>query len=479
MRNLFCLILLFVFAVPCAFAQKPLINAVRKQAEKVGIKASKRDLQELEKRFALLSKDPSRTSMERVSMLLNNRVAPGPQRDELEELFRSGQYAQAQAQVHLWLTGEELVKEPAVKTREEIREKFVNRFLSFDLYKGAELKQAVLFLQAGRQSKLLTSLEHQNILWSLSRMDFRNANYIVTRNNKAIIRGAIHKPQYEKSLLQLSKMYEWEDLHSRPLEVPPVDQVSRREAIRHVLGPLAGGKKKPWPVHKAYYEQLPPWRQQELDAQIDQMEITISQRAAQASVQNKGHLEKHKFSAVFARFVTGKVRSSWTVMMLLYSPYVSEATRRATEDAFVSEISFGQALKVAEKLFMEYSHNVKKGALVSPTVQTEVLDPLYELKEYLAQNRQWPQEETPLFARLQQLEQVPNLEGAKLLIKRLKEQDPPEKTFYVLLQDYIAQHGQLPPSSSSLYHAVQRYKKIPGPYQQRFQEIFEKYRSIK
>lgn len=473
------LILLFVFAVPFAFAQKPLVNAVRKQAEKVGLKASKRDLQELEKRFAILCKDPSRTSMERVSMLLKNRVEKSPQRDELEALFLSGQYAQAQAQVHLWLTGEELVEKPARQTQEEIRESFVNRFLSFDLYKGEELKQAVLLLQAGRQSKLVTSLEYQNILWSLSQLDFRNVKNIINRSGKAVIRGAIHKPQHEKALLQLSKMYEWEDLHSRPLEVPPVDQVSRREAIRHVLGPLAGGKKQPLSAHQAYYEQLPPWRQQELDGQIDQMEQLIKQRVAQASVQNKDHLEKNHFSAVFARFVTGKVRTSYTVIKVLYSPYVSEEVRRKTESALSGALSFGQALKTAEVLFSEYSKNFEKGQMVAPHIQTQVLNPFYELQDYLSKHRQWPQEGSSLFIRLQELELQPGLKGAQLMLTRLKQQSPPEKAVYDLLQQYVVQHHRLPPSTSSLYHSMQRYKKIPGPYQQLFQDLFEKYRVAK
>lgn len=479
MKNLFCLILLFVFFAPCAFAQKPLINAVREQAEKVGLKASKRDLQELEKRFAILCKDPSRTSMERVSMLLKNRVEKSPQRDELEALFLAGQYAQAQARVHWWLTGEELVEKPARQTQEQIRESFVNRFLSFDLYKGEELKQAVHLLQAGRQSKLVTSLEYQNILWSLSQLDFRNVNNIVSRSGKAVIRGAIHKPQYEKALLQLSKMYEWKDLHSRPLAVPPVDQVSRREAIRHVLGPLAGGKKQPLSAHQAYYEQLPPWRQQELDGQIDQMEQLIKQRVAQASVQNKDHLEKHHFSAVFARFVTGKVRSSYTVMKVLYSPYVSEETRRITESALSGNLSFGQALKTGENLFTEYAQNFEKGQIVCPDIQTQVLNPLYELQDCLAKNRQWPQEGSALFIRLQELETVPKLVGAQLLMKRLKHQELPEKAVYVALLDYVTQHGHLPKASSSMYQSMQRYKKLPGPYQQLFLELFEKYRMVK
>ena len=479
MRNLIGLILLLVLAVPFAFAQKPLVNAVRKQAEKVGLKASKRDLQELEKRFAILCKDPSRTSMERVSMLLKNRVEKSPQRDELEELFLSGQYAQAQARVHWWLTGEELVEKPARQTQEQIRESFVNRFLSFDLYKGEELKQAVHLLQAGRQSKLVTSLEYQNILWSLSQLDFRNVNNIVSRSGKAVIRGAIHKPQYEKALLQLSKMYEWEDLHSRPLAVPPVDQVSRREAIRQVLGPLAGGKKQPLSAHQAYYEQLPPWRQQELDGQIDQMEQLIKQRVAQASVQNKGHLEKHHFSAVFARFVTGKVRTSYTVIKVLYSPYVSEESRRKTESALSGMLSFGQALKTGETLFTEYAQNFEKGQIVCPDIQTQVLSPFYELQDYLSKHRQWPQEGSSLFTRLQELELQPGLKGAQLMLTRLKQQSPPEKAVYDLLQQYVAQHHRLPPSTSSLYHSMQRYKKIPGPYQQGFQDLFEKYRVAK
>lgn len=479
MKNLFCLILLFVFFAPCAFAQKPLINAVREQAEKVGLKASKRDLQELEKRFAILCKDPSRTSMERVSMLLKNRVEKSPQRDELEELFRSGQYAQAQAKVHLWLTGEELVEKPARPTQEQIRENFVKRFLSFDLYKGAELKQAVLFLQAGRQSKLLSSLEYQNVLWSLSVLDFRNAENILVRSHKSIMRSAFHKSQYEKAFLQLSKMYEWEDLHSRPLAVPPVDQVSRREAIRQVLGPLSGGKKQPLSAHQAYYEQLPPWRQQELDRQIDQMEQVIKLRAEESSMQNKYCMDKQHFASVFARFASGKIRASYTIIQLLYSPYVSEEVRLATEKALEQSLPFAQNIKVGEALFAEYFQNLGKEKIVSPHIQTQVLDPLYELRDYLAKNRQWPQEGSALFIRLQELETVPKLVGAQLLMKRLKHQELPEKAVYVALLDYVTQHGHLPKASSSMYQSMQRYKKLPGPYQQLFLELFEKYRMVK
>ena len=100
-----------------------------------------------------------------------------------------------------------------------------------------------------------------------------------------------------------------------------------------------------------------------------------------------------------------------------------------------------------------------------------------ELDNFLSKNRQWPQEGVDLFPRLQELETAPGLEGAKLMIKRLKQQQQklPEKEIYISLQNYIAQHGKLPRSTSSLYHAIMRYKKIPGPYRESFRKLFEKY----
>ena len=481
MKRLLCSILLILFVCPFAAAQKKIITAVTKQAETLGLKASQRDLQELEKRFALLIKEPSRTSMERVSMLLSNRVGPSLERDELEALFRAGQYQQAQAKVHLWRTGEELSQQAAPKTRDEFREKFVNRFLQFDLYKGAELKQAVLWLQAGHKARLINIQEYRNAMWSLSRLDYRNVQLILTQSNKAVLHSSIHKLQYEKSQLQLAKMYEWEDLHSRRLNIPPVEDVSRREAIRQVLGPLVRGKKQPLSTQQAYYEQLPPWKQQQLDTQIDQMEAIITQRVTAVSAQHKRQKDKQRFSMVFARFISGNSRSSWTVIKVLYSPYVSAETRQEAEKAFAQGVSYGQAIKAGDVLFAQYAQNLDNHIMPSPNMQARVLDPMNELDEYLNKNRQWPQEGSDLFARLQYLETAPGLDGAKLMIKRLKQhlQEMPESKAYASLQQYIAQYGKMPPATSPLYHAVLRYKRIPGPYRERFQTLFEKYRNTK
>lgn len=114
-------------------------------------------------------------------------------------------------------------------------------------------------------------------------------------------------------------------------------------------------------------------------------------------------------------------------------------------------------------------------------MQARVLDPMNELDEYLSKNRQWPQDGSDLFARLQYLETAPGLDGAKLMIKRLKQhlQEMPESKAYASLQQYIAQYGKMPPATSPLYHAVLRYKRIPGPYRERFQTLFEKYRNTK
>lgn len=480
MKKIFYGFLLVLFVFSYSFAQKNVIKTFCKKAESFGVKATERDLKELEKRFIILRKEPNPTSLARVDLLLKYRVEPGPQRDALEDLFRCGKYLQAQAKVHMWLTGEDLFKQPAPVKPRSRRAEFAARFLEFDLSKGPELKKAVLFLQAGWQAKLLNLNEYRNIIWSLSRLDFRNAEYILTRNGKAILHHTIPQPQCEKAQLQLAKMYEWEDLNPRPMEIPPLDNISRREAIRQVLGPLAGGKKKPLSVHQAYYEQLPPWRQQELDAQIDQMEQTIAQRVLQANASNKGHMDKRHFSFVFARFVTGVVNSSWTVMQVLYSPYVSGPARRAAEKALSGGLSYGEEVIAGVALYEEYSQNLDKNLVVSPEMQ-QVLGPLQELDEYLAKNRQWPQEGSALFVRLQELETAPDLDGAKLMIKRLKQkqQKLPEKEIYVSLQNYIAQHGKLPPSTSSLYHALMRYKKIPGPYRERFLKLFEKYHYMK
>lgn len=475
-KKLFYGILFVLFVSSLSFAQKTVIKSFCKNAESFGVKATERDLQELEKRFILLRKDPSPTSLQRVSVLLKNRVEPGPQRDELESLFSSGKYLQAQAKVHMWLTGEDLFNPPAPVKPKTRREEFASCFLGFDLSKGAELQKAVSFLHAGWQTRLLNVKEYRNIIWSLSRMDFRNAEYILTRNDKAVLHHTIPLPQYERAQLQLAKMYEWEDLNPRPMEIPPLDNVSRREAVRQVLGPLSGGKKKPLSVHQAYYEQLPPWRQQELDAQIDQMEKIIAQRALQASSSNKGHMDKRRFSLALASFVTGKVNSSWTVMQVLYSPYVSASARLAAEKALSSNLSYWEGVKAGEYLYEDYSKNLEKNLVVSPEMQ-RVQELFQELDNYLSKNRQWPQEGVDLFPRLQELETAPGLEGAKLMIKRLKQQQQklPEKEIYISLQNYIAQHGKLPPSTSSLYHAIMRYKKIPGPYRESFRKLFEKY----
>lgn len=478
-KLIYCILLLFLF-FPCAFAQKPIIKSLCKQAESLGIKASERDLKELEKRFAKLSQNPTRTSLERTSFLLDKKIAPCPQRAEVEELFRAGEYAQAQAKVQAWLRGGQSGFHAVYTRPKNRREEFVARFLSFDLYQGPELEKAVLFLQAGRDKKIITKNEYRNVIWSLSRLDFRNAQAVLTEKEKAVMHQNIPPAQVERSEARLAQMYAWKDLHSRVLDLPPVEEISRREAIRQVLGPFSGGKKQPLAVHKAYYEQLPPWRQQELDGQINQMEAIIAQRREQISVQNKNQLDKRYFAAVFARFVAGRARTSWSVMKVLYSPYVSDEARRQVEESLAGGLSFSQGLKDGTALYKEYAQNMNQSLKVAPEIEEQVLLPLLELEIYLSKNRQWPQEGSVLFARLQELESS-SWQGAKLMLQRLKQQQqqPPEKPFYEALQKYVAQNDKMPPHDSALYRALMRYKKLPGPYQEGFIKIYEQYRPAK
>lgn len=478
-KLIYGILLLFLF-YPCAWAQKPLIKSVCKQAESLGIKASERDLKELEKRFAKLSQHPTRTSLERTSFLLDKKIAPSPQRSELEALFRAGEYTQAQAKVREWLRGGESEPQVVRTQPKNRREEFVDRFLNFDLYKGPELEKAVLFLQAGQDKKLITKTEYRNVMWSLSQLDFCNAQAILTEKEKAVIHPNIPPAQVERSKERLAQMYAWKDLHSQVLKVPGVEETSRREAIRQVLGPLSGGKKQPLAVHKAYYEQLPPWRQQELDGQINQMEAIIAQRREQISAQNKDQLDKRYFSSVFARFVSGRARTSWSVMKVLYSPYVSATARREVEEAVAGGLSFSQGLKTGTALYLEYAQNMNQALKVSPEIKDQVLLPLLELEVYLSKNRQWPPEGSALFARLQELESS-HWHGAKLMLKRLKQQQqqPPEKAFFEALQNYVAQNNKMPPHDSALYRALMRYKRLPGPYQEGFIKIYEQYRPSK
>lgn len=481
MKKLFLFCLLFSFICPAAFAQKAVVGAISKRAE-MHAKAAEKDLLELEKRFAKLRRFRSCTDMQKVSALLAKRIPEGPQRDELNQLFRSGQYAQAQSLVHVWLKGEPLPEVPAPAVKHiSSRADFTRRFLQLDVYQGQELKQAVDLLTSARKEGLFNETEYRNLLWSLAHFDMRNVEYLLTFDEKAIIRHGIPLPQREKSLQMLSQMYERENLHPDLLTIPPVENVSRREAIRRVLGPLSGGKKKSLSVYKEYYDRLPLWRQQELNARIDRMENLFLQRAAAASVNNRQQLDKNRFSHSFANFVTGKTTASWTVVEVLYSEYVSEPARQKAQQALSENLPYGMQLHVGEDLYQEYAKNFAAGQVQSPGVSKQVLKPLLKLKEHLSKYRQWPQEGTTLFLQIQTLEKSPNMQGAQLLIKRLKQQQQqlPGKNLYALLVDYTSAHGKLPPSSSSLYHAAQYYKKLPGPYRKLFHELFEKYRRNK
>ncbi len=482
MKKLFIFCVLFSFIYPAAFAQKAVVGAISKRAEMYGVKAGEKDLLELERRFAKLRRFRSCTDLQKVSALLVRRVPDSPQRDELNQLFRSGQYAQAQSLVHTWLTGEPLpeLSAPAVK-HVSSRAEVARRFLQFDLYKGPQLKQAVDLLTAFRQEGLFSENEYRNLLLSLSRLDMQNVERILTFNSNAVLHRGINQPQYEKSLARLSQMYTWEDLHSKQLALPAMEDISRREAIRQVLGPLAGGKKQPLTVQKGYYDALPPWQQQELDSRIAQMEEVFLQRAAQSSSANRHKQAARRFAHAFASFASGRIVASWSVMEILYSEYVSEPARQAAQQAFAGNLSYGAQMQAGEALYEDYAKHSASAQVQSPRVQQDVLSPLWKLKEYIYQNRQWPQEGTELFSQIQALEQAPHRQGAQLMIKRLKQQQQqlPEKTLYALLLDYTNQYGTLPPSTSSLYHSMQIYKKLQGPYKERFQELFDKYHKKK
>ena len=449
MKKLSCFILLLLVVCPAVFAQKPVIGAVSKKLASSGVKAAEKDLLELEKRFAKLRGFRSCKDLQRVSFLLLKRFPASPQRDELDALFRSGRYAQAQSLVHGWLTGEELALSESSPTKDISSRRDLNQqFLKFDLYDGADLQQAVAFLNGAVQENLLTQNEYRNILWSLSKLDFSNARNILARNDKAFLYQRISTAQHNKNLTVLSQMYKWNDLHPEQMLLPAPEETVRREAVRRVMGSVYGGPQQPLEVYKQHYDKLFPWQQQEISQRIDQMEKTLSSRLAQLSVKRKKEGVRSGFGQSFKAFAEGEAFISWKTIKVLYSPYVSAGARREAEQALGENVSAAEKYQAGLALYDHY-----------------------------ASNRQWPQEGSALYSKLRTLQDNPDFPAANLLVRRLQQQQEslPEKGLYARLLDYISRYGKYPPSSSSLYSVSNYYKTIPGPYREKFQELFQKY----
>ncbi len=478
MKKIACFILCVFLLCPAAFAQKPVIEAVGKKLAAGSVKASEKDLLELEKRLTKLRSFRSCRDLQRVSFLLFKRVPAGPQRDGLEALFRSGQYAQAQALVHSWLTGEEFsLPEGASAKSVSSRKDLSRQFLQFNLYDGAELKKAVALLNGALQEKLLAPNEYRNILWSLSKLDFSNAGNILARSDKALLHQRISTVQHDKNLKTLSQMYEWDDLHPAKLVLPEQGNTARREAIRRVMGSLYGGKGQSLEFYKKHYDRLFPWQQQEINQRIDQMEKTLSSRLVQLDIKKKQHNTKSAFGQSFKAFAEGEALISWKVIKVLYSPYVSAVARREAEQAFRAYVPPAEKYRAGLALYEHYASNLAKGVMAGGEPHAQVLGVLEELKTYVLKNRQWPQEGTVLFSKVETLQDNPDLLGARLVLQRLKQQQQflPEKGLYERLLEYVSVHGKFPPSSSSLYSTSCHYKRVPGPYREKFQELFQKY----
>ena len=478
MKKLSCFILLLLVVCPAVFAQKPVIGAVSKKLASSGVKAAEKDLLELEKRFAKLRGFRSCKDLQRVSFLLLKRFPASPQRDELDALFRSGRYAQAQSLVHGWLTGEELALSESSPTKDISSRRDLNQqFLKFDLYDGADLQQAVAFLNGAVQEKLLTQNEYRNILWSLSKLDFSNARNILARNDKAFLYQRISTVQHNKNLTVLSQMYKWNDLHPEQMLLPAPEETVRREAVRRVMGSVYGGPQQPLEVYKQHYDKLFPWQQQEISQRIDQMEKTLSSRLAQLSVKRKKEGVRSGFGQSFKAFAEGEAFISWKTIKILYSPYVSAGARREAEQALGENVSAAEKYQAGLALYDHYASNLAKGIMAGGETHARVLSVLEELKTYLLQTRQWPQEGSALYSKLRTLQDNPDFPAANLLVRRLQQQQEslPEKGLYARLLDYISRYGKYPPSSSSLYSVSNYYKTIPGPYREKFQELFQKY----
>lgn len=477
-KRLFLFCVMFAFICPAASAQKAVIGAFTKRAEELGVKAAEKDLLELEKRLGKLTNFRSCKDLQKVSALLLKRVPESPQRDELNQLFRSGQYARAQALVHTWRTGETLpFKENAAAKNVSSRKNLSQQFVQFNLYNGAELKKAVALLNNAVQERLLTKNEYRNILWSLSRLDFSTAGNILARSDKASHYQNISTVQHEKNLTVLSKMYEWNDLHPATMLLPASGEVARREAIRRVMGSIYGGKRQPLEFYKTHYDKLLPWQQQEVNRRIEQMEKTLSSRLTQQSEKKKQANSKASFGQTFKVFAEGNAFLPWRVINVLYSPYVSAGARRQAEQAFKESVPAAEKYRAGVALYEHYASNLAKGVKAGGEPHAQVLNALEELKTYLLKNRQWPPEETALFAKLKTLQDNPDLPGARLVLMRLKQQQQclPEKGLYKRLLEYISVHGKFPPSSSSLYSTSRCYRRMPGPYREKFEELFQKY----
>ena len=281
--------------------------------------------------------------------------------------------------MHGWLTGEELSLSESSPTKDISSRRDLNQqFLKFDLYDGADLQQAVAFLNGAVQEKLLTQNEYRNILWSLSKLDFSNARNILARNDKAFLYQRISTAQHDKNLTVLSQMYKWNDLHPEQMLLPAPEETVRREAVRRVMGSVYGGPQQPLEVYKQHYDKLFPWQQQEISQRIDQMEKTLSSRLAQLSVKRKQEGVRSGFGQSFKAFAEGEAFISWKTIKVLYSPYVSAGARREAEQALGENVSAAEKYQAGLALYDHYASNLAKGIMAGGETHARVLNVLEE-----------------------------------------------------------------------------------------------------